>query len=82
MTLVDELADQAELLRGTGQAVGLTWKAGDSAAQRARLIDMQDQVARRLRARGWTVLVGVERPSPDVEVYAVKIGPDDQDQLE
>jgi hypothetical protein len=80
--LVVELADQCELLRGTGEAIGLTWEAGDTPSQRTRLIDMQGAVADLLRARGWAVQVGVERPRPGMEVFAIRIDPDDQDEPE
>ena len=80
MSLVDELADECELRRGTGEAVGLRWEAGDSADERRRLINTQHQVADVLAKRGWRVEVGVERPSPDVEIFAVRIA-DDPDLL-
>lgn len=76
--LVQELADHVELLRGTGQPVGLRWEAGDSAAQRRQLIDTQGKVADLLMERGWVVRVGVERPASGVEIFALLIDPDDQ----
>ena len=79
--LVAELADQAELLRGTDQVVGLRWEAGDTMDQRRQLINMQARCVL-LQARGWIVRVAIERPAVGVEVYAVKIDPGDQDQPE
>ena len=78
MTLVDELADQAELLRGTDQVVGLRWEQGDTMDQRRQLINMQARVADVLMERGWVVRVAVERPMPGMEVYAVVIFDEDQ----
>ena len=76
--LAEELADQTELLRGTDQVVGLRWEQGDTMDQRRQLINMQARVADLLMKRGWIVRVAVERPAVGVEVYAVKIDPEDQ----
>lgn len=88
MSLAEEVANQAELLRGTGQVVGFRWEQGDTLDQRRQLINLQAQTADVLRERGWHVLVAIERPTPTTEVYAVKIDQVDaatlqhEDQLE
>lgn len=76
--LVSEHADlvQAIAAAGTGEAFSLTWRAGDSGEERARLIDHHQAVVDELCRRGRRVDAAVLRDEADAEHYVVRIVPD------
>jgi hypothetical protein len=50
--LIDELADNVEALTDTGRVFSLRLEPGDTAEQRATLIDAYSEVVQELRRRG------------------------------
>jgi hypothetical protein len=50
--LIDQLADQAEGLIGTGRVFSIRLEPGDTAKQRAGVIDAYGEVIQELRRRG------------------------------
>jgi hypothetical protein len=55
----------------------LTWHAGDTAQQRAWLIDHHGALVEELRGRGRIIQATVDRKDPRAEHYAVRIAPYD-----
>ncbi len=73
--LVREHADLVEQLDGNAQVYSVTWYAGDTAEQRAQLIDHHAAVQAELRRRGHIVLAKVVRDEQDTEHYAIRLAP-------
>jgi hypothetical protein len=76
---VAEHADLVEQLNGTGQVYSVTWHAGDTAEQRAWLIDHHAAVQAELKRRGHVVQATVGRDEQDTEHYAIRLAPTDGD---
>jgi len=77
MSAVCEHADQVIELVGSGGVWSLALQAGDSAEQRAAIIDHHEQVVAELRRRGHPARATVVRDEPDREYLAIGLIPDD-----